>query len=160
MAATSKKTHHIGALAADFGLNPKTIRYYEDIGLLTSPKRTASGYRVYGEAERDQLDFILKARGIGLTLEEIGEILAMRRDGQQPCEHVVELLDKKLDAVDSQLRALHDFRGELAEMRADAAQNADSTGCVCGIIEHHETDHPSDAPRVTLTPLRRSPERN
>jgi len=74
----------IGELAAELGLNPKTIRYYEDIGLMPEPPRTAAGYRLYGEVDRERLEFILKARAIGLTLEEIHQILALRSQGQPP----------------------------------------------------------------------------
>jgi MerR family Zn(II)-responsive transcriptional regulator of zntA len=72
------ETLRIGELAAEFGLNPKTIRYYESMALLPRPKRTRSGYRKYARADRDRLEFVLKARAIGLTLEDIGEILRLR----------------------------------------------------------------------------------
>ena len=61
----------IGQLANEVGLNPKTLRYYEQIGLLPAPQRSPSGYRLYTAADRERLDFIAKAKAIGLTLEEI-----------------------------------------------------------------------------------------
>ena len=128
----------IGDLAAEFGLNPKTIRYYEQIGLLPSPRRTRAGYRLYAAADRGRLGFILKARSIGLTLEEIGEILALRHEGQQPCGHVLALLDRKVAAIDQQLRALEDVRQELVTLRQQAARGIPADGAVCGIIEHRE----------------------
>lgn len=76
-----KERVRIGELAADLGVNPKTIRYYEDIGALPRPRRTPAGYRQYGPADRERLAFILKARAIGLTLEEIGDILRLRDQG-------------------------------------------------------------------------------
>ena len=51
----------VGELAAGVGANPKTVRYYGQVGLLPAARRTAAGYRVHGTAERDRLDFILKA---------------------------------------------------------------------------------------------------
>ena len=125
----------IGELAAELGLNPKTIRYYEEIGLLPEPRRTPAGYRLYKPADRERLSFILKARAVGLTLEEISDILAVRRRGQPPCEHVLGLLDRKIAGIDRQLRALEDVRQELVRLRrgADASRCAD--GSVCGIIE-------------------------
>ncbi|MBI2760685.1 MAG: heavy metal-responsive transcriptional regulator [Chloroflexi bacterium] len=107
---TTARSLRIGELAAELGLNPKTIRYYESIGLLPVPPRTEAGYRLYGAADRDRLRFIRKARAIGLTLDEIGQVLALRGEGRRPCEHVVTLLDAKLSAVDEHLRALGDFR--------------------------------------------------
>ena len=135
--------HHrafrIGELATELGINPTTIRYYEDIGLLPEPSRSESGYRLYGVTDRERLRFILKAKEIGLTLDEIGEIVTMRRDGEQPCDHVVTLVDRKLAAVDEQLRALSEFRQELITLREEAAQGATSDASFCWIIEQHET---------------------
>ena len=129
----------IGELAAQLGLNPKTIRYYEQIGLLPAQARTAAGYRLYGPTERDRLRFIVKAKTIGLSLKEIGEILALRRGGERPCEHVLELLDRKLRGVDAQVQTLTEFRQELVTMREEAADTAAADACVCGIIEQHVT---------------------
>ncbi|MGH2398384.1 MAG: heavy metal-responsive transcriptional regulator [bacterium] len=136
------KTLRIGELAAEFGLNPKTIRYYEEIGLLPHPERTEVGYRLYSDSDRDQLRFITKAKAIGLTLTEIAEILAVRKQGDQPCDQVVELLDRKVAAVDRELRLLADFRRELVTLREEAAENRAGEACVCGIIEHHNTAFP------------------
>ncbi|MDP9349941.1 MAG: MerR family DNA-binding protein, partial [Chloroflexota bacterium] len=102
-----------------------------------------SGYRLYDAADRDRLNFIVKAKALDLTLEEIGEILSLRGDGQQPCTHVVQLLDRKLQVVDEQLRALEDFRQELVAMRKEAAEAVAGSSHVCRIIEQHKwTHHP------------------
>jgi DNA-binding transcriptional MerR regulator len=132
---------HIGALASELGINTKTIRYYEELGLLPAPARTASGYRLYTPGDREQLEFIIKAKTTGLTLEEIGEILALWRQGREPCEHVAAMLDRKLDAIDRQLQALTDLRHELASLR-DEARAKPAAGCVCGIIEQHASQLP------------------
>ncbi len=145
-----EKKLRIGELAAELGLNPKTIRYYEQIGLLPAPPRTASGYRLYGAEDVERLRFIGKAKAIGLSLEEIGEILALQREGRAPCAHVLELLDRKLAAVDRQLRALCDFRRELVGLRAEAARTATAEACVCGIIEHHQ---PADGAEPVSRPF-------
>jgi DNA-binding transcriptional MerR regulator len=127
----------IGELAAELGLNPKTIRYYEEVGLLPEPPRTPAGYRLYAAADRERLSFILKARAVGLTLDEISAILAVRRMGQPPCEHVLGLLDRKIAGIDQQLRALRDVRQELVGLRQDADISLCADGSVCGIIERH-----------------------
>lgn len=145
-----EKTLRIGELAAELGLNPKTIRYYEEIGLLPAPPRTESGYRLYDAEDVEQLRFIGKAKAIGLSLQEIGEILALRREGRAPCAHVLELLDRKLAAVDRQLRALRAFRRELVGLRAEAARTAIAEACVCGIIERHE---PADGAEPASRPF-------
>lgn len=129
----------IGELAAELGLNPKTIRYYEEIGLLPAPKRAANGYRLYDATDNQRLRFIAKAKAIGLTLDEIREILTLRYRGESPCEHVLALLDRKLAKVDQQLRALMEFRRELVALREEAAETMRADACVCGIIEQYKT---------------------
>lgn len=143
----------IGELAGHLGLNPKTVRYYEDIGLLPRPRRTAAGYRLYDAADRDRLQFIVKARAIGLSLDEIGQILALRGAGQPPCEHVLGLLDQKLAAVEQHLRALTEFRQELLALREEAAASVPDGAPVCAIIEHHTPATRHEAPGKAITPL-------
>ncbi len=77
--------YSIGQLAAELGLNTKTSRYYEGLGLLALAARTAAGYRRYTDVERDALHFVVKAKEAGLTLAEIGDILALRHVGEEPC---------------------------------------------------------------------------
>lgn len=131
----------IGQLAAEFGLNPKTIRYYEEIGLLPAAQRTAAGYRLYNDTDRDRLRFIAKAKTVGLMLEEIREVLQLKDDGQQPCEHVLSLLDQKLATVDEQLRALTEFKQELVTLREEAVATIGTEAPFCRIIEHHKAAH-------------------
>lgn len=128
--------YRIGQLAAELGINPKAIRYYEGLGLLRPATRNAAGYRQYTSGERDTLRFVLKAKASGLTLAEIGSILALRRDGQEPCTQVRAMFDRKLAMVEAQLRALASFRDELLALR-DAAPTTSRDGEVCGIIEQH-----------------------
>ncbi len=134
---TTPSRWRIGELAGALGLNPKTIRYYEALGLLPAPPRTAAGYRLYGEADRERLQFIAKAKAVGLTPTEIGEILTLHRAGEPPCAHVVALLDRKLAAVDRQLRALAAFRQELVALRVAAAEARATPAQVCGILERY-----------------------
>jgi MerR family Zn(II)-responsive transcriptional regulator of zntA len=134
----------IGELAADVQLNPKTIRYYEEIGLLPAPRRTAAGYRQYGAADRERLRFIAKAKAIGFTLREIREILARRDGGGEPCPYVGELLDEKLTAVESQLRLLTELRAELLALKAETTVTACSSTPICGPIERHTPVHPGE----------------
>lgn len=131
----------IGELAAEQGLNPKTIRYYEAIGLLPPPPRTPAGYRLYTAADRERLAFIAKAKALGLSLEEIAEILQLRGDGMMPCEHVLAILDQKLVAVEEQLRTLLEFREDLRALRAEAVKTVGGEANVCAIIEQHEPHH-------------------
>jgi DNA-binding transcriptional MerR regulator len=124
----------IGELAAEFHLNPKTLRYYESIGLLHTPTRTPSGYRQYEEADRTRLHFILQAKAVGFRLEDIAEVLQVRDQGEVPCPHVRRLLDTKLAEVDRQLQALTQVRSELLALRVESDVE-ECGGHVCGIIE-------------------------
>ena len=131
----------IGELAADLGINPKTIRYYEEIGLLPAPERSPAGYRQYSAADGERLRFIAKAKTIGFTLREIGEILALRDGGTEPCPHVWTLLDRKLAAVDAHLRLLTGMRADLLAVKAETAVTACSSTPICELIELHESVH-------------------
>src|SRR6266566_6256771 len=78
----------IGVLAAQAGITAKTIRFYEDTGLMPAPARTPAGYRDYPAGAAARLAFIRDAQAAGLSLAEIRSILAIRDDGQAPCQHV------------------------------------------------------------------------
>ena len=75
----------IGELAKKMGVNPKTIRFYEEIGLMPAPDRTPSGYRQFSNDDLERLRFIRSAQRLNLRLPEIQEILAFRERGEQPC---------------------------------------------------------------------------
>lgn len=127
----------IGQLARSVGLKPRTIRFYEQLGLLPAPARTAAGYRMYGDDAVQGLRFVLKCKLIGLTLEEIARILAIRSGGVAPCRHVLELIDQKLSDIARQRRELQSLESELAALRAEADAAMTRESRFCSIIEHH-----------------------
>src|SRR3989442_218568 len=108
----------IGELAAHLQLNPKTIRYSEEIGLLPRADRSASGYRRYDERDVERLGFIRRAKTLGLSLDEIRDILAVQQEGAPPCGQVLNLIDTKISAIDRRMADLLAFRTELATLRA------------------------------------------
>ena len=127
----------IGELARRSGLSTKTIRYYEDIGVLPEPARTPSGYREYKAATLDRLAFIRGAQAAGLTLGEIREVVALRDRGETPCGHVIALLAERAAEVDGRIAELHRLRRDLARLarRARALDPADcSPDRICHII--------------------------
>ena len=128
----------IGELASELRLNPRTIRYYETIGLMPEPARTPAGYRLYSERDHERLCFILKAKSINLSLEDIKEILSLREEGQSPCRRVLELVDRKIATIDEQLRTLQEVREELLALKGEAARTMGADAEVCSIIEEHE----------------------
>ena len=119
----------IGQLASTGGVTTKTIRYYESIGLLDAPARTASGYRTYGPAAIERLDFIKQAQASGLALSEIKSILEIKDAGGQTCQHTTDLLRRHLDDLDVKIIELQEARVELGAMfkRASALDQADCT---------------------------------
>lgn len=112
----------IGELAEATGTTTKTLRFYEDSGLLPPPERTVSGYRDYGQDATARLDFIRRGRAAGLTLAQVREVLDIRDAGTAPCHHVKELLDIRLTALDQQIADLQALRTNVAHLRDDAAQ--------------------------------------
>lgn len=143
----------IGELAAEAGVNPKTIRYYEDVGLLPPPERSESGYRLYTRHDHERLGFIRRAKQIGFSLEEIRAILHVSESGVAPCEHVLTLLDRKIGTTAEQMHALAAYYRQLVELRSSARRLArgrmrsptEREVCICGIIEHQEVVR-ADAP--------------
>lgn len=148
----------VSELAAEFNVNPRTIRYYERIGLLSASTRTPAGYRLFGPGDRARLRFILKAKATGLTLDEIRHVLSLRRRGVVPCPTVLALIEAKLEQIDRHVQALLEFRDELARVQREAAGGR-SDGCVCGLIEEHEPHHEPATLRLATEVLSRRPVR-
>ena len=128
----------IGQLAEITGVNPKTIRYYEHVGVLPNPRRSEVGYREYGQADVDRLRFVRGARLLGMSLRDVQGVLAARDRGQPPCRHVLELVDAKVVEVDEQIAALTALRAELAKLseegRGLVMDDVDMRDCVCQLI--------------------------
>ncbi|WP_218682582.1 heavy metal-responsive transcriptional regulator [Microbacterium sp. BF1] len=118
----------IGELADAAGTTTKTLRFYEDKGLLPSAERTPAGYRDYTAETLTRIDFIHRGQAAGLTLLQIRQILDIRDQGQAPCGHVRDLLDTRLADIDQQLRQLHDLRDTLAGLR-DHAERVEPDMC-------------------------------
>lgn len=118
----------IGELGQTTGVTAKTIRYYEEIGLLAEPDRSSNGYRDYKDQAVDRLLFIRDAQASGLTLTEIASVLELRDQGEQTCRHVVQLLEEHLADIDRQIRRLHKTRELLAAM-TERARSLDPSDC-------------------------------
>lgn len=118
----------IGELAEATGTTPKTLRFYEDRGLLPPPRRTAGGYRDYGDDALARLGFIRRGRTAGLSLAQIREVIEIRDDGVVPCGHVQRLLDARLADLDQQIKQLRAVREVVATLRDDV-HRADPADC-------------------------------
>lgn len=104
----------IGQLAERTGVPAPTIRYYESLGLMRRPARSAAGYRRYSDDAVHDLTFIRKAQALGFSLEEIAEILKLSRSGKTPCERVLSIAHQHLAALEERIRQLQSFRKQLA----------------------------------------------
>src|SRR5260370_10334322 len=96
----------IGALARRAGVTAKAIRFYERRRVLPPARRAANGYRLYGDDAVEMLSFIKQATGLGLTLAEIKDIVAIRQGGRPPCPHVHRLPPDKAGVLDAKLGEL------------------------------------------------------
>ena len=106
----------IGALARTAGCKVQTIRYYEQIGLLPAPQRTAGHQRRYGEPHRQKLSFIRHARELGFPLPAIRELLALADRQEGDCRAAHRIARRQLEAVDRRLAMLGSLRLELTRM--------------------------------------------
>jgi DNA-binding transcriptional MerR regulator len=127
----------IGELAEHAGISTKAIRYYEQLGILTPPARTAAGYRAYDETALGRLGFVRAAQALGLTLGEIRQIISFRDDGAAPCAHVTALLQRRAAELGARIAELQQLQGELQQL-AERATTLDPKQCtperVCHII--------------------------
>ncbi len=106
---------NIGQASARSGLHSKTIRYYEDIGLIR-PDRNDNGYRDYALADVHKLRFLQKSRGLGFSVEECRQLLALYEDKSRASGDVKELAQAKLTEIDRKIRALSELRHTLEHL--------------------------------------------
>ncbi|MFE1844608.1 heavy metal-responsive transcriptional regulator [Streptomyces sp. NPDC059515] len=126
----------IGQAAQAAGLTRKAVRVYEAKGLLPKAERSTAGYRLYTQDDVELLTFIRQARTLGLRLEDVREVLEIRRGGTPPCDAVRDLLDARIAEIDATVNDLIALRENLADTR----RAADDRPCgepstVCSIIE-------------------------
>ena len=103
----------IGQLAAQAGFSVRTIRFYEQSGILPAPERTPGGYRSYDQDAVTRLRFVRSAQTLGLSLAEIAEVLRIRDYQGPPCSYVAELLETHISALETRIKELTALRDEL-----------------------------------------------
>jgi Hg(II)-responsive transcriptional regulator len=103
----------IGQLARRAGVGIETVRFYERRGLLAEPARKGSGYRQYPEDVVDRLLFIRRAQGLGFSLREIADLLALRGDPAAACAEVKERAEARVAQIEDQIRDLQRMRDAL-----------------------------------------------
>jgi DNA-binding transcriptional MerR regulator len=128
----------IGNVAKSSGVPIKTIRYYEELGLLKSSARTEGGFRLFNSDVLERLHFIKRAQSLGLTLSEIKDFLNVHDGGELPCVHIKAKLQDKITAIDEQIQQLLILRQELSGLVSGwetIPENPEQT--ICPIIERN-----------------------
>ena len=113
----------IGHLAAESGVKVPTIRYYEEIGLLDAPKRTAGNRRIYGNDALRRLRFIRHARDLGFTVEAIRRLLEMSDEPVRSCHEVDSLARAHLADIEAKISRLEALRNEVKRMLEDCTHD-------------------------------------
>jgi Cu(I)-responsive transcriptional regulator len=108
---------------ARVGLPPKTIRYYEDIGLVT-PDRAANGYRDFSDAHLHKLTFLARARSLGFSIDDCRDLLALWEDQDRASGDVRAIAKEHLAAIEEKIAGLQDMQATLADLVQSCAGDA------------------------------------
>lgn len=134
----------IGELSRLTGVKVPTIRYYEDIGLMSAPPRTGGGQRRYSASARDRLGFIAHARGMGFALDAIRSLIDLSDHPEKPCEGADRIAEARLAEVNARIERLTRLKGELERM-LDGHRSGRAADCrIIEILGDHakcEADH-------------------
>jgi DNA-binding transcriptional MerR regulator len=142
----------ISDLAAAGGTTPKTIRFYEQAGVLPEPVRTPGGYRDYGPEFVTRLAFVRRSQAAGLSLREVRQILAIRDGGEEPCGHVRGVLAQRLEDVHARIAELVTLETHLQTLLAHARHGEPTdhdNSSVCWILETDPVTVPEAADEPT-----------
>jgi DNA-binding transcriptional MerR regulator len=127
----------IGQVTDISGIPIRTIRYYESLGLIKSSRRTEGGFRQFSMDVLTRLAFIKRAQNLGLSLEEIGNILQVYDQGQAPCGEIKEKLQDKLLQIDRQIDQLLTLRSEIKGLLSGWKNIGDQyEDTICPIIQN------------------------
>jgi Cu(I)-responsive transcriptional regulator len=107
---------NIGQAAKASGISAKMIRYYEGIGLIGSAERTAAGYRTYGASDVHTLRFIRRARDLGFSVEQMGDLLALWRDRSRASADVKAITLTHIEELDRKAQALKEMSQTLKHL--------------------------------------------
>ena len=140
---------NIGQAAKASGVSAKMIRYYEQTGLIPLADRRASGYRDYAETDVHMLRFIRRARDLGFSVAEIGELLGLWRDKSRQSAEVKRIARDHIVTLQDKIRDMQDMVATLGDLVASCRGDHRAE---CPILERLETDPPDED--LTLRPRR------
>ncbi|MBY8001377.1 Zn(2+)-responsive transcriptional regulator [Vibrio fluvialis] len=125
----------IGELAKRCGVSTDTLRFYEKNALISPASRSDSGYRLYDEENQKQVSFILKAKELGLSLEEIKELLEIRLEAtEHSCAEVKSITSAKLALIDEKIAELTRIRSALKKINDACCGHRDDDASHCSIL--------------------------
>jgi MerR family transcriptional regulator, copper efflux regulator len=104
---------NIGEASKRSGLPAKTIRYYEETGLITPPARAENGYRDYSETDVHKLRFVRHSRGLGFSVDECAQLLSLYEDKARQSADVKAIAEKHLTDIDAKILELQELRSTL-----------------------------------------------
>lgn len=107
---------NIGQAASETGVTAKMIRYYESTGLIRNSARSAAGYRTYGAGDLDALRFIRRARTLGFSLAQIGELLSLWQDDGRASADVKSIALAHVAELNTRIAELSAMRDTLSEL--------------------------------------------
>jgi DNA-binding transcriptional MerR regulator len=124
-------------------LSGKTIRYYEEIGILPSPRRLPNGYRDYDEGDVERVKFVVGARNLDFSLDDIDEILALRDKREAPCRVVLDMIQHRAEEISQRIVELQKLEDDLRELhklgQTFPMDDVDGKNCVCHLVSERAT---------------------
>lgn len=133
--------YRIGELAKLCQIKTDTLRFYEKHGLLSPSTRSEAGYRLYTDADLSRLKFILRAKSVGFTLNEIADLLLIELDkANKACADVKGLVDSKLADVETKIAELMQFKQSL-QVLSNACCGGPESAAQCSILEALESSN-------------------
>lgn len=130
-------------LSENLGVSPDTVRYYTRIGLIKPSKSAANGYKFYNVTEQNRLRFILSARDLGFSVEDIKHIISEADDGKSPCPTVRRLIDKRLHETEQRYLDTSRLRRRMLAAVENWSDKPDMEPCdnvICHLIEEFTTN--------------------
>jgi DNA-binding transcriptional MerR regulator len=142
IASTETELLRIGQVSAQSNLPVKTIRFYEERGLIQAADRTTGGFRLFEPSVLMRLNFIRRSQALGLSLNDIQDILAISDAGKRPCKNVRHIFQTKIVEIEERIQQLEKLKEQLQTLMAEADHRETLDADICPIIEYTtDADH-------------------
>lgn len=132
----------VGEVSRRLDINPQTLYFYERIGLIPSPKRTEAGYRLFSQHDVERLAFIVRTKSLGLTLDEIKDILALKDERSLTCRAVHDRLSRKMQEIEDTIQQLQLLHDELVPLVHQCSEHLQTPDKECIVLDQIDDIHP------------------